>query len=185
MTVELEHDWYPRPLPANVVLGERSWLHSAHALVHCASVRDVALAIGDDSGVYHGTHFDLGPRGSVVIGRCCTLVGAIISSDGDVRIGDHVFISHEVVIADGPWAVPPRLARGDAANGGAADGGGAVGAAVRIDIGDDVWIGARATILGGVRIGAGAIVGAGAVVTSDVPAGAVVAGNPAQVVRSG
>ncbi|MEY2512931.1 MAG: hypothetical protein QOJ89_289 [bacterium] len=180
MTAVLAHDWYPRPLPANVVLGERCWLHSAHALVHCASVRDVALAIGDDSGVYHGTHFDLGPQASVVIGRCCTIVGAIVRSDGDVRIGDHVFISHEVVIADGPWAVPPRLARGDAA-----DGSGAPGAGARIDIGDDVWIGARATILGGVRIGARAVVGAGAVVTTDVPVGAVVAGNPAQVVRSG
>ena len=180
MTAKLAHDWYPRALPANVVLGDRSWLHSAHALVHCASVRDVALAIGADSGVYHGTHFDLGTQASVVIGRWCTIVGAIVRTDGDVRIGDHVFISHEVVIADGPWAVPLRLARGDAANGG----GGAPSAAPPIDIGDDVWIGARAAILGGVRIGAGAIVGAGAVVTRDVPAGAVVAGNPAQVVRS-
>jgi acetyltransferase-like isoleucine patch superfamily enzyme len=179
MTAELEHDWYPRALPDNVVLGERCWLHSAHALVHCASVRDVALAIGDDSGVYHGTHFDIGPQASVVIGRCCTIVGAIVRTDGDVRIGDHVFISHEVVIADGPWAVPPRLARGDGAAAGGANGDGA-----RIDIGDDVWIGARATIIGDVRIGAGAIVGAGAVVTNDVPAGAVVAGNPAEVVRS-
>jgi len=179
MSIELEHDWYPRPLPANVVLGERCWLHSAHALVHCASTREVALRIGDDSGVYHGTHFDLGPHASVVIGRCCTLVGAIVRSDGDVRIGDHVFISHEVVIADGPWAVPLRLHHGDTEAAGAAVGGAA------IDIGDDVWIGARATILGAVRIGAGAIVGAGAVVTSDVHPGAVVAGNPARVVRSG
>lgn len=48
---------------------------------------------------------------------------------------------------------------------------------------DDVWVGRGATILSGVRIRAGAVVGAGAVVTRDVPAGAIVAGNPARMLR--
>jgi len=51
-------------------------------------------------------------------------------------------------------------------------------------IGDDVWIGPHAIILGGVRIGDGAIVGAGSVVTKDVPDRSVVVGNPARIVRS-
>jgi virginiamycin A acetyltransferase len=50
-------------------------------------------------------------------------------------------------------------------------------------IGHDVWIGTGATILPGARIGHGVIVGAGAVVAGDVPAYAVIAGNPARVVR--
>ena len=50
-------------------------------------------------------------------------------------------------------------------------------------IGSDVWIGYRATILGPVTIGHGAVIGAGAVVTSDVPPYAIVAGNPARVLR--
>lgn len=50
-------------------------------------------------------------------------------------------------------------------------------------IGDRVDIGAGAIIVGGVVVGDGAVVGAGAVVVSDVPAGAVVVGNPARVVR--
>ena len=50
-------------------------------------------------------------------------------------------------------------------------------------IGDDVWIGVGALVLGGVSIGTGAVVGAGAVVTSDVPPYSVVAGNPARVLR--
>jgi virginiamycin A acetyltransferase len=46
-----------------------------------------------------------------------------------------------------------------------------------------VWIGTEATILPGVEIGDGAVIGAKAVVGSDVPPYAVVAGNPARVVR--
>ena len=45
-------------------------------------------------------------------------------------------------------------------------------------------IGANATMLPGVEIGAGALVGAGAVVVHDVPAGQVVVGNPARVVKA-
>lgn len=52
-----------------------------------------------------------------------------------------------------------------------------------IVIGDDVWIGARALILRGVTVGDGAIVGAGAVVTKDVPSFAIVAGNPAKIIK--
>ena len=48
---------------------------------------------------------------------------------------------------------------------------------------DNVFIGANAVILEGVRVGAGAIVAAGAIVTQDVPAGAVVAGTPAKVIK--
>lgn len=48
---------------------------------------------------------------------------------------------------------------------------------------DDVLIGANAVILEGIRVGQGAIVAAGAIVTQDVPAGAVVAGTPAKVIK--
>jgi len=50
-------------------------------------------------------------------------------------------------------------------------------------IGDDVWIGTRVIILPGVHINSHAIIGAGSVVTRDVPAGAIVAGVPARVIR--
>jgi virginiamycin A acetyltransferase len=50
-------------------------------------------------------------------------------------------------------------------------------------IGHDVWIGTRATILPGARIGSGTIIGAGAVVAGDIPAYSLVAGNPARVIR--
>ncbi len=47
----------------------------------------------------------------------------------------------------------------------------------------DVWIGANAIVLRGVKIGIGAVVGAGAVVTKDVPAFAVVVGAPAKIIK--
>lgn len=52
-----------------------------------------------------------------------------------------------------------------------------------INIGNDVWIGSRAMILGGVTIGDGAVVGAGALVTKDVPPYAIVGGIPARIIR--
>ena len=52
-----------------------------------------------------------------------------------------------------------------------------------VEIGNDVWVGCNAIILSGVKIGDGAIVGAGSVVTKDVPAYAIVAGNPAKIIR--
>src|SRR6185436_4493326 len=52
-----------------------------------------------------------------------------------------------------------------------------------IVIEDDVWIGCNVVVLSGVRIGEGAVIAAGSVVTRDVPAQAVAAGAPAQVIK--
>lgn len=53
-----------------------------------------------------------------------------------------------------------------------------------LDIGNDVWIGYRSTVVGPVTIGDGAVVATGSVVLRDVAPYAIVAGNPAAVVRS-
>jgi len=54
-----------------------------------------------------------------------------------------------------------------------------------LDIGEHVWIGARAIILGGCKkIGTGAVIGAGSVVTHDVPENVIIAGNPARIIRN-
>lgn len=52
-----------------------------------------------------------------------------------------------------------------------------------IEIGSDCWIGGGAIILPGVKIGSKSVIGAGSVVTRDVPAGVVAAGNPCRVLR--
>lgn len=52
-----------------------------------------------------------------------------------------------------------------------------------ITIEDDVWIGCGAILLSGIQVGQGAVIAAGSVVTKDVPAYAIVAGNPARVIK--
>lgn len=52
-----------------------------------------------------------------------------------------------------------------------------------VEIGNDVWIGSRVTIMPGVKVGDGSVIGAGAVVTHDVPPYAVVGGVPAKIIR--
>ncbi|MBN1794079.1 MAG: acyltransferase [Candidatus Omnitrophica bacterium] len=164
MAHRLEHDWFPEPLPDNVELGKRSWLYSSFAFRHYNSRRSCGVRVGHDSGVYYTTFFDLGPAGEVEIGDFCTLVGAIIATNGRVSIGDYSFLAHEVLIADSFAAIPGPNNRGN-----------------DIVIGENVWIGARAIILSGARIGEGAIIGAAAVVDFEVPAYSIVAGNPAKI----
>ena len=172
----LSHDWFPQPLPANVVIGERSWCYSSFAFLHYRSRRPCGVRVGHDSGIYNGTFFDLGPDGEVEIGNYATLVGAIIATNSRVVIGDYAFLAHEVVLADAFAATPDA----------APDGGGHRVESGRISptisLEGNCWIGARAVLLSGAKIGAGAIVGAGAMVDFEVPPLAIVAGNPARIV---
>jgi len=170
--IRLEHDWYDAPLPPGVVLGERSWVYSSYAFLHCASELDPCVRVGDDAGVYDGTMFELGPQGSVEIGPFSSIVAAVVRLNGPMVLEDHALVSWDVFISDlvddigGPaGAVPSRRAR-DAP----------------LVIASGAWVGAGAKLLRGSSVGRDAIVGAGAVVRDDVPAGCVVAGNPARVV---
>lgn len=53
----------------------------------------------------------------------------------------------------------------------------------RVEIGNDVWIGANATLVNGIKVGDGAVIGANAVVTTDVPPYAIYGGIPAKLIR--
>ena len=110
---------------------------------------------------------------TVVIGDDTGLSGCTISAIELIEIGKAVLIGSGVVITDNdahPLTPEGRRHRRDI-----------VGRPVRI--GDGVLLGARSIILKGVTIGDYAVVGAGSVVTRDVPAYAVVAGNPARFIR--
>jgi acetyltransferase-like isoleucine patch superfamily enzyme len=169
----LLHDWYSKPLPANVELGDGSWLYSTFAFRHYQSRRPVGVRVGRKTGLYHGTFFDLGPSGELSVGDYCTLVGAIICSDRQIRIGHYVFVAHEVVLADTACAVPHQRPAEETEQ-----------PSLSIGIADNAWIGTRAVLLEGARIGEGAIVGAAAVVDFEVPRYTIAAGNPARIVGS-
>src|SRR5215204_5308086 len=103
-------------------------------------------------------HFDMGSN-SVINAKCR------LDTRGGITIGKNVSISQEVIIltADHDLNSPAFTGRNKA-----------------VVIEDYAWIGTRATILPGVKIGYGAVVAAGAVVTSDVEAFSVVGGVPAK-----
>jgi acetyltransferase-like isoleucine patch superfamily enzyme len=166
----LPHDWFAAPIPPNVEFGERCWIYSSYAFLHFQSRHKVGLRMGHDVGVYIGGMFEVGPEGRVEVGDFTALVGPIINTNGTVKIGSYAFVAHRVVIADHFAAVPPddRTSARPASS---------------IVVGDGTWIGARAILLSGARIGEGAIVGAGSVVDFEVEPFTVVAGNPAKVVR--
>lgn len=177
--VTLEHDWFPRALPANVVVGERSWLYSSFAFTHSRSRRPVALRVGTDTGIYNPSFFELGEDGEVEIGNFCTLVAVIIATNKRIVIGDYAFLAHDVVLADSFAATPaPVQSHNDYSAASSAD------IPVAITVGANSWIGARAVLLSGAHIGEGAIVGAASVVDFHVPPYAIVAGNPARIVGS-
>ena len=126
--------------------------------------------IGDESKI--GTFVEI-QRGATV-GRRVKISSHTFICEG-VRIEDQVFVGHGVTFINDryPRAVNERgeLQTGDDWN------------VVPTIVRKRASIGSGSTILCGVEIGEGAIVGAGSVVTKNVPAGSIVAGNPARILR--
>jgi acetyltransferase-like isoleucine patch superfamily enzyme len=112
--------------------------------------------------------------------------GSRIWSRERVRIGSYVLISHGVDIHDTdghPLDWEQRRQDIHRILGRQKKVGEREIASSPVVIEDDVWIGAKATVLKGITIGQGAVVGAGAVVTKNVAPFTLVAGNPARVIR--
>lgn len=157
----------------------------------CAIAADCQIA----AGVQARPGWRGAARGQIRVGQGCELTDGVILDawGGRIELGSRVFI--------GPYAVIYG-------HGGVTIGSGTLismhcrilssdhfipppGRPIRHEpdvlkptvIGADVWLGAGATILGGVTIGDGAVVGAGSVIKRDVPAGAVVVGNPPRLIR--
>ena len=129
----------------------------------------------------------------ISVGSECALYGGIwleAEGDGSVEIGDGVYCGHGVHIHGvDRVVVGARTMLADGVFVGAGGHDPAERMAVTnggpIMIGRDVFVGQYAIVLGGVTIGDGSVVGAGSVVTKDVPAGAVVAGVPAKILKNG
>ena len=109
--------------------------------------------------------------GQITIGKCAMISpGTRISASDNITIGDGVMMANGVYVTDSDWhGVYDRTQRNDEMT--------------PVIIEDNVWLGDHSVVLKGVTIGENSIVAANAVVTKDVPANVVVAGNPAVVVK--
>ena len=103
------------------------------------------------------------------------LWGNLFCVNSRVVIGSHVLISGECYLSDISAPVPPMDRLFEERTGPGGDD-------PSIEIGDNCWIGIRCALLKGAKLGEGVIVGAGTVIDFEVPAFAIVAGNPAQIV---
>lgn len=129
-----------------------------------------AVAIGADCYFWKGCNASAdGETARLIIGDRVQINRDVhLDTTGGLTIGSGTLIAEDAVIYTHDHGLDPRSAPQPAPS----------------VIGPDVWIGMRAVILPQCRrIGAGAVIGAGAIVVHDVPAGAVVAGNPARIIR--
>ncbi|MBA3404633.1 MAG: acyltransferase [Gemmatimonadaceae bacterium] len=165
-------------------IGDGTLITADYAFKRFRSRAEPGLTIGT-SCTMDGVHFAIGEEAVLDIGNFCYFTNAVLLCEANISIGSYVMIGWNATIADtdfhpiepadriadaiacsplGEGRARPRIARRP------------------VIIEDDVWIGPNATILKGVRIGAGAFIEPGSLVTQDVPANALVLGNPAQIV---
>lgn len=152
----------------------------------CQIAPDVKL--GHDVSIYHFVNLY-----GCEIGDGCK-VGSFVEIQKGARIGHHckisshtficegVTVEDEVFIGHGVNFINDKFPRATNAGGTLQDDSDWQVSPILVQRGAS--IGTGATILGGVSIGARAIVGAGSVVTKDVPADTIVAGNPARIIRT-
>ncbi|MGN1381549.1 MAG: sugar O-acetyltransferase [Eubacterium sp.] len=96
---------------------------------------------------------------------------AVFLDTSPIHIGNNAFIAPGALLSCAGHSIDKvQRARG-------------ISTSASITLEDDVWLGARVTVIGGVTIGKGTVIGAGSVVTKDIPAGVVAAGVPCRVIR--
>jgi len=152
------------------------------------------VAFGSRCDVRSGARFAVARGADVRFGAGCVLDhGFTLESSGRLVVGDRTVFGHHCTVAsDRSVVIGSHCLFGEFTSirdhDHAFDGGATAildqgRATAPVTIGDDVWVGAKATITRGVTIGPGTVVGAHAVVTRDLPAGCIAVGVPARVVR--
>lgn len=133
-------------------------------------MREVFGSVGDNSIIEQPVQIDYGAH--IHIGdNFYANVDCIFMGGAEIKIGNDVMIGPRVSLLTASHPVGAKARRSGLAY------------ALPITIEDDVWIGGNTTVLPGVRIGKSSIIGAGSVVTGDIPAGVMAAGNPCRVLR--
>jgi acetyltransferase-like isoleucine patch superfamily enzyme len=110
--------------------------------------------------------------GRIDIGDYCLISpGVRLDSACHIEVGNNTMIAAGAYLTDADWHDLYDRTR-------------IIGSYARITLADNVWIGDGAIVCKGVSIGANSVIGAGSVVTRDIPANVVAAGNPAAVIRA-
>jgi len=125
-----------------------------------------------DDGTKVGAFVEI--QKNAIIGKNCKISSHTFICEG-VNIEDNVFIGHNVTFINDKY---PRATNPDGGMQTESD-----WAVVNTYIKKGASVGSSTTILCGVTVGENAIIGAGSIVTKDIPANAVVAGNPARIIR--
>jgi acetyltransferase-like isoleucine patch superfamily enzyme len=181
---KIEEKFYIQQLKEKIT-GEKAIIHKSARVINPLQNKNL-IVIGEDT-IIDGELLLFDHGGKILIGNNSYIgIGSRIWSAKEVIIGNGVFVSHNVNIVDTNAHEIDHLDRINShlynlkkiskrTSGNIAMG--------KITICDYAWINFNAVILKGVTIGSGAIIAAGSVVTKDVPAFTVVAGNPAKIVK--
>jgi len=175
--------WDQGSLPENVRAGVGTAIIGDLAFKRFYAKLPEALVIGEGCTM-ELVHFDVGPKGRMVVGNYCYFTNAVLLCEDRVEIGNYVVIGWNTTIADSdfhPIEPAKRMADAIACS--------PLGkgqprppiATQPVIIEDNVWIGPQVTILKGVRIGHGAWIEPGSVITRDVPPMSRMMGNPARL----
>jgi maltose O-acetyltransferase len=162
----ISYYWFARWLPVSHSYGPIGRVASRLRALLCRRLFD---RCGSGVNVEHGAEFGSG-RGVVLHDRAGVGVRAQLLGEGGVEIGRDVMMGPDVTILTQDHRMTPD-GRYDGFDVG------------KVTIEDDAWIGARAVILRGVRIGHHSVVAAGAIVTKDVPPYAIVGSSAARVIK--
>lgn len=184
----IHNDWYPGSLPPNIRLDDFAYPESSFSFSGFHSEEPEGFILGFASGNYAFGNFYVGKSGKVTIGKYVILNSVNIICTGSIKIGDHCMFAWGSVITDS-WlhdaTLRPAIRKSILYN--------LAHTSTRllqcdkfslpVMIEDNVWVGFDAVILPGVRLGQGCIVGSKTVVSENVPPYAVVAGNPARIIK--
>jgi len=187
---KLPWDWHDGEVPPSAVLDDGSYVETSYSFLLDRSEPGYGVRVGRGTSTYGGTMLDIGPRGTLTMGRYCMTNGTRFICDSEITIGDYCLLGWNTVIMDtrrapldpesrraalerpppvGPWRrwvaeapeVEPQPVR----------------------IGSAVWIPFDCIIMPGVTIGDGVIIGGRSVIVDDIEPWSVAAGNPARVIR--
>jgi acetyltransferase-like isoleucine patch superfamily enzyme len=132
--------------------------------VHIVTAKDRQVSLSTWSFEEHQGHIEIGDH-------CLLCPGVRIDSASRIKIGDNCMLAAGSYLTDADWHDIYDRTR-------------TVGKTAPVTLANNVWIGDGAIVCKGVSVGTNSVIGAGSVVTHDIPANVIAAGNPARVVKA-